>query len=122
MEMMDAWGGYTTSQMDHETAMKKKIPTHLTVTLNLKWIDSIKGANLDINDSTLIFEYPDIYYLDLNLKYKVDKDNGNAKFDKKTKTMTIKLPVTGLTEDSQKVLDAHYQKFVVDHEENIKSL
>lgn len=108
--------------MDHEAAMKKKIPSHLTVTLNLKWIDSIKEANLDINDSTLVFEYPEIYYLDLNLKYKVDKDNGNAKFDKKAKTLTVKLPVTGLTEDSQKVLDEHYQKFVVEQEERVKTL
>ena len=108
--------------MDHEAAMKKKIPSHLTVTLNLKWIDSIKEANLDINDSTLVFEYPEIYYLDLNLKYKVDKDNGNAKFDKKAKTLTVKLPVIGLTEDSQKVLDEHYQKFVVEQEERVKTL
>lgn len=102
--------------------MKKKIPTHLTVTMDLKWIDSIKEANLDIDDTTLLFEYPEIYYLDLNLKYKVDKDNGNAKFDKKKKTLTIKLPIIGLTEDSQKVLDSHFQKFVVEHEEKVKSL
>ena len=57
---------------------------------------------------------PELYYLDLNLKYKVDPDAGNAKYDKVKKTLTIKLPVVGLTVDSQKVLDANYQKFVVD--------
>merc|ERR1712146_742170 len=93
--------------------MKKRIPTELTVTLNLKWVDSMKGANLDINETTLLFEYPEIYYLDLNLKYYVDKDAGNAKFDKKKKTLTIRLPVTGLTEDSKKVMDEHYQKTVL---------
>ena len=121
-EMFDAWGGYTTSQMDHDAEMKKRVPSHLTVTLNLKWIDSIKEANLDINETTLLFEYPEIYYLDLNLKYQVDKDAGNAKFDKKKKTLTIKLPIVGLTEDSKKVMEEHYQKTVVDQQERFKVL
>jgi hypothetical protein len=42
----------------------------------------MKEAKLDINESNLIFEYPDLYYLDLNLKYKCDKEQGKAKFDK----------------------------------------
>ena len=100
VDMGDAWGGYTTSKMDHEKAMKQKIPTHITITLDLKWADSMKKANLDINETTLVFDYPELYYLDLNLKYKCDPDNGSAKFDKTKKTMTIKLPVIGLTEDS----------------------
>lgn len=36
--------------------------------------------------------------------------------------MTIKLPVVGLTEDSQRVLDEHYQKHVLEQEERVKSL
>ena len=86
--------------MDYEKQMKQFIPTHLTITLNLKWVESMKAAKLDINETTLVFEYPDVYYLDLNLKYKCDPDSGNAKFDKTKKTLTIKLPVVGLTEDS----------------------
>ena len=99
-DMGDAWGGYTTAKIDHEKAMRQKIPTHITITLNLKWAESMKNANLDINESTLVFDYPELYYLDLNLKYKCDPDNGTAKFDKTKKTMTIKMPVVGLTEDS----------------------
>ena len=72
MDMGDAWGGYQTAEMEHESMLRKKIPTHLTVTINLKWIDSIKNAKLDINQETILFEYPDKYYLDLNLKYKTD--------------------------------------------------
>jgi len=68
--------------MDHEKAMKSKIPTHLAITIHVKWAESMKEAKLDINESTLLFEYPEIYYLDLNLKYKCDPDQGNAKFDK----------------------------------------
>ena len=105
--------------MEHEAIMKSRVPTELTVTINVKWVDSMKQAKLDINETNLIFEYPEVYYLDVNLKYKVDKDNGNAKFDKKKKTLTIRLPVIGLTEDSQKVMDEHYRKFVTQKEEEI---
>jgi len=100
ISMDSAWEGFKTSEMEHEEMKKAKIPMSMTVTINLKWADSMKGANLDINETTLLFEYPELYYLDLNLKYKVDSDNGNAKFDKTKKTLTIKLPVVGLTEDS----------------------
>jgi len=48
----------------------------------------------------LIFEYPNLYYLDLNLKYICDSNKGNAKFDKNKKTLTIRVPVTGVTEES----------------------
>jgi hypothetical protein len=122
MEMMEAWGGYTTSKMDHETIMKSRMPIELTVTIYVKWVDSMKLAKLDINDTTLVFEYPEIYYLDLNLKYKVDKDEGSAKFDKKKKTLTIRLPIIALTEDSQKVMDEHYRKFVLEQEERFQKL
>ena len=60
----------------------------------------MKGSKLDINESSLVFEYPEIYYLDLNLKYKCVPAQGSAKFDKTKKTLTIKLPVIGLTSDS----------------------
>jgi len=99
--------------------MLRTLPTELTVTIECKWIDSIKNANLDINESTLLFEYPEVYYLDLNLKYKCDCNAGNAKFDKSKKTLTIRLPVVGLTEDSQKVADADYAKFL-EHEKERK--
>ena len=108
VDLGDAWGGFQTSQMEHEAAMKQKVPTHLTVTLFLKWCENMKGSKLDIDESTLVFEYPDVYYLDLNLKYKCDPDQGNAKFDKTKKTLTIQLPVVGLTDDSQAVMDQHY--------------
>jgi len=90
--------------------------------MNLKWIDSIKNANLDINESTIVFEYPDQYYLDLDLKYKCDQEQGSAKFDKAKRELVIKLPVVGLTEESQRVVDEHYQKFVLEQEERIENL
>jgi hypothetical protein len=45
--------------MAHEKEIRKKIPTHITVTIELKWIDSIKLAKLEINEQTILFEYPD---------------------------------------------------------------
>ena len=90
---------------------KKKLPTHLTVTIYVPHIDSMSKAKLDINETNLIFEYPDLYYLDLNLRYQCDTANGNAKFDKSRKTLTIKLPISGLTEEAQKTADADYAKF-----------
>jgi hypothetical protein len=120
--MGDAWGGYMTPEMEHDKAIRAKIPTSLTVTIDLKWAESMKKANLDINESTLVFEYPELYYLDLNLKYKCDPDAGSAKFDKSKKTLTIKLPVIGLTADSQAVLEANYKKQVLDKQEEMKGL
>jgi len=77
-----------------------KIPNELTITINVPHVDSMKAAHLDINESSLVFEYPNLYYLDLNLKYKCNSAKGHAKFDKSKKTLTIRVPVEGLTEDS----------------------
>lgn len=74
-------------------------------------MNSISSAHLDINETTLIFEYPGTYYLDLNLKYKVDKDKGKAKFDKTKKTLVVRVPVIGLTEDSQRVYEENMKRF-----------
>lgn len=77
-----------------------KLPKELTVTIYVKFIESLKNATLDINDSNLLFKYPEVYYLDINLMYKVDKDAGSAKFDKSKKTLTVRVPVIGSTADS----------------------
>jgi len=70
------------------------------VTIFAKFCESMKGAQLDINESNLIFGIEGLYYLDLNLKYKCDTENGSAKFDKIKKTLTIRMPIIGLTGDS----------------------
>jgi dynein assembly factor 2 len=100
VDLQDAWEGHKDSLEGSQMAEKKRLPTHLTVTINVPHIESMSKAKLDINESTLIFEYPDLYYLDLNLRYKCDTNNGNAKFDKTRKSLTIKLPILGLTEDA----------------------
>jgi dynein assembly factor 2 len=76
------------------------LPSEIAITIFLKHIESTKDAKLDINESTLLFEYPGLYYLDINLMYKVDSNAGSAKFDKSKKTLLIRVPVVGSTEDS----------------------
>lgn len=111
VELQDTWEGFNTNEAFSGKDQKFKVPKELTVTINVPHIDSMKLAKLDINETNLIFEYPNLYYLDLNLKYICDSSNGSAKFDKSKKTLTIRVPVTGLTEDSQKVFEENMKKF-----------
>jgi hypothetical protein len=97
--LQDHWEGHASSEL-LEKNPELKIPNELTVTIRVPHVESMKKANLDINENNLVFEYPDLYYLDLNLKYQVNKDKGTAKHDKAKKTLTIRVPVLGLTEDS----------------------
>ena len=82
----------------------------------------MKEAHLDINETTLVFSYPNLYYLDLNLKYKCDASKGNAKFDKSKKTLTIRLPITGLTEDSQRVMEDNYKTYLASQQKKQEQL
>lgn len=82
------------------------------MTIYCKYIDNMKNAELDINENTLVFKVADVYYLDINLMYRVDKTAGSAKFDKSKKTLTVRVPVVGSTADSQKVLDQHYADYL----------
>ena len=50
VDLGDSWEGYQTPQMEHEKTVRSKVPTHLTITIDLKWADSMKGADLDINE------------------------------------------------------------------------
>jgi hypothetical protein len=97
--MTDCWEGPSMIEGDIQIP-KYKVPNEITVTIQVPHIDSMKEAELDINESNLIFKYPDLYYLDLNLKYKCNPGKGNAKFDKSRKSLTIRMPVLGFTEDS----------------------
>ncbi len=99
-DMMDTWEGHKGSAEEGVLQKKSQLPSELNVTIFATFADNMKEAKLDINDSTLVFEYPNLYYLDLDLKYVVNPADGNAKFDKTKKTLNIKLPVIGSTPDS----------------------
>ena len=124
-DIMDAWEGHKGTMEEAKLQKNSKIPNELTVTIYATHADNIKQAKLDINESTLVFEYPDLYYLDLNLKYLCNPSKGSAKFDKTKKTLTIRMPVVGLTEDSQKVMDKNFEEFLKlskEKEETLKRL
>ena len=108
---MDSWEGHKGTAEEGVLQKKSQLPTELNITIFATFAEGMKHAKLDINESTLVFEYPELYYLDLNLKYKVSPSDGSAKFDKTKKTLNIKLPVIGSTEDSQKVLDRDYAEY-----------
>lgn len=85
----------------------------------------MRDAHLDINETTLVFEYPELYYLDINLCYKVDSVAGKAKFDKTKKTLTIRVPVVGSTDQSERVLEQHmrdYNERIHDQKERLRQL
>lgn len=110
--MMDTWEGHKGSAEEGVLQKKSQLPSELNVTIFATFAEGMKDAKLDINESTLVFEYPGLYYLDLNLKYVVNPSEGNAKFDKQKKTLNIRLPVIGSTADSQKVIDRDYQDYL----------
>ena len=124
--IMDAWEGHKgTLEAAALEKSKSKLPESLTVTIFAKHVESMKGAQLDINDSTLVFAVDGLYYLDLNLKYMCNTEQGSAKFDKTKKTLTIKLPIIGLTDDSKRVADQHWAEYLEmekQREEEYKSL
>ena len=73
----------------------------MRVTIQTPWIESMNDAELDITESGLIFSYPETYYLDISLKYKVDSDNGKARFVKDRLVLEITLPILGLTDSTK---------------------
>jgi hypothetical protein len=103
--MSEQWEGARDSAEGDAFRNDRKLPMEITITIYCKFLDSMREAKLDINETTLVFEYPGLYYLDINLCYKVDSAAGNAKFDKTKKTLTIRVPVTGSTDQSEKVLE-----------------
>lgn len=111
VDIGDTWQGHRDAAEGADLKKMHQLPTELTVTIYVKYIESLKAATLDINDSTLMFKYPEVYYLDINLMYKVDKQAGSAKFDKSKKTLTVRVPVVGSTDDSQKVLEKHFKEY-----------
>jgi hypothetical protein len=101
VSIADCWEGPSNLEsISMQRKPSENVPTELTVTINVPHLESVKDSKLDINESNLVFEHLNLYYLDLNLKYIVNPAKGSAKHDKTRKTLTIRIPVTGLTEDS----------------------
>ncbi|TRY61480.1 hypothetical protein TCAL_02164 [Tigriopus californicus] len=70
-------------------------PTHLLVEVELPEFDTMQGVDLDVTPTQLTLESsgPAAYYLSIPLNYVVNEEEGQAKFDKSTKKLTVTLPV-----------------------------
>lgn len=95
--------GLEQTWMAHEEILQKDwlLPVSMWVKIETPWMESIKDAILDINESNLIFWVENVYNLDISLKYLIDPDKGKAKFIKDKKILEIDLPITGLTEETK---------------------
>lgn len=78
----------------------------MKVRIETPWMEWISDAVIDLNESNLIYSYPETYYLDIQLSYIVDTNKGKAKFIKDKKRLEIDLPVLGLTERTKQELAA----------------
>lgn len=121
MALQDCWEGPASAEL-LKNKSELKIPNELTVTINVPHVDSMKLAHLDINATSLVFDFPNLYYLDLNLKYVCNADKGHAKFDKSKKTLTIRVPVEGLTEDSQRAFEENFKSYVDKKDKRMQEL
>jgi dynein assembly factor 2 len=87
-------------------------PNELVITVDLPLLKSATSVDLDILEKKLTLVSTDTaaYKLELHLPYPVDDNNGNAKFDKNKRKLTVTLPVIpdkqkGLTFDLAPVDD-----------------
>ncbi|XP_077999184.1 protein kintoun-like [Glandiceps talaboti] len=70
-------------------------PQELVVNIQLPLLKSAKTVNLDIYEQSMVMECvePVAYKLDVKLPYKVNENQGGAKFDKAKRCLTVTLPV-----------------------------
>jgi dynein assembly factor 2 len=78
-----------------DAKMNSAIPRNLVIVINLPLLKSADCATLDVQERhlTLKSEKPAKYRLELPLSYRVNPDNGIAKFDSKLRRLTVTLPV-----------------------------
>lgn len=78
-----------------DAKMNATVPKNLIIEVNLPLLKSASDAVLDVQERQLLLksETPAKYRLDLPLSYRVDPDQGSAKFDAKVKKLTVTLPV-----------------------------
>lgn len=80
---------------DKDTKEYSAIPSHIVIHINLPLLSSTKEVVLDVQEKklALVSEKPAKYKLNINLPYLVNDLNGNAKFDRSKRVLTVTLPV-----------------------------
>ncbi|XP_028412147.1 PIH1 domain-containing protein 1-like [Dendronephthya gigantea] len=69
-------------------------PEYLILEVSLPGVKSMNGTVLDVGDDRLILDVPGKkYHLDLTFDHLVDYESGGAQFNRKTKTLTVTIPV-----------------------------
>ncbi|KAG4073838.1 hypothetical protein HA402_014043 [Bradysia odoriphaga] len=78
-----------------DAKMNVTVPNELVVTVDLPLLKSTNDVTLDVTERRvyLISEKPAKYKLQIDLPYDVSERDGNAKFDKNSRKLTITLPV-----------------------------
>ena len=75
----------------------RKRPKSFTIKVVLPKVTKVKQiTKLEINQKELVLEVTDRYYLDIKMPLPVLKDSGSAKFDKKNRTLKVKMMVDKL--------------------------
>ncbi|XP_053191123.1 protein kintoun-like [Scomber japonicus] len=73
---------------------KSPRPKAIVVTVDLPLLKSVRDANLEVKEKSLLLESKKpAYRLELPLAYPVDEDKGEAKFNRQRGQLTITLPV-----------------------------
>ncbi|XP_063972006.1 protein kintoun [Diachasmimorpha longicaudata] len=82
-------------QTSKNSKLNATIPKKLVIIIDLPLLTSSNDATLDVQERllTVTSDKPAKYRLELPLSYRVDPDNGNAKFDPKKRKLTVTLPV-----------------------------
>lgn len=82
-----------TNELDAK--MNVTVPKDLVVTIDLPLLNSTNEVRLDVTERRvyLISEKPAKYKLQIDLPYDVSERDGDAKFDKNSRKLTITLPV-----------------------------
>ncbi|KAJ1565574.1 hypothetical protein HK096_001840 [Nowakowskiella sp. JEL0078] len=83
--------GEFTNEVKRQNSRKR--PTALVLKIDLPLVDCVSEVDLDTSEESVSLTVPKKYKLDVALPYPVIVDDGNAKFDKSKKQLSVRLPV-----------------------------
>ena len=72
---------------------EKEMPTEMKIRIQIPHAAELDKIKCDFKESTLVFEYENIYYLEIHLMYIVDSDNAEAKFVSSKKQLEVKVKI-----------------------------
>ncbi|XP_035662821.1 PIH1 domain-containing protein 1-like [Branchiostoma floridae] len=69
-------------------------PEFLVAEFKLPAVRSVKFLTLDVGEDRIVLgARPDLYHLDIFLPYNINREESGAQFNKKTRTLTLTMPV-----------------------------